>query len=69
MTPKTQATRRRQAALKRQLEPCLRIGQQLSNMAFNYKQNDKLPEAMRENFRQLQQDWDKAKRSLPKWIR
>ena len=63
------ATKRRQRAIRKVISPCLRIGQILSNVAYNCKQRDDVPADVRTSLAQLQRQWDEAQAKVPRWIR
>lgn len=66
----TKATiRKRQTRLKKAMQPCLLVGHQLSNVAFNLKQRNDIPEDIRATLASLQKQWDEAKKSIPNWMR
>ncbi len=46
---------------KADLEELLLVGQYMSNLLYNLKQDDKLPKPHREIFERDQERWDKAK--------
>ena len=54
--------------LKRILFNLCIAGQQLSNIAYNWKQQDDRPEHDRKVLKECQQQWDAASAKLPKWM-
>ncbi len=43
---------------KDELQRVLCVGQRMSNVMFNYKQNDKTPDDLRRLMAELQSEWD-----------
>lgn len=43
-------------------------GQQLSNIAYNFKQDENRPDRERQMFEECQKEWDAARNKLPRWV-
>ena len=54
--------------VRKALEEALQEAGMMSNVMFNFKQEDKLNKHERELCRERQEKWDKVKRDLPAWM-
>lgn len=43
-------------------------GQQLSNIAYNWKQDTNRPDLDRQMLKECQEKWDAARNKLPRWM-
>ena len=71
MSKKKTPKRKRAAAVRWSdfVLPLLNIGDQMSNICFNLKQDSKLPDTTRRSMAQCQEKWDAARRTADAAVR
>lgn len=59
----------KKAKAREMIELLFQAGSGMSNICFNGKQNEHIPENYRENMRVSQEVWDMAKNSVQEWMK
>ena len=57
------------AKIRKILSEVMSIGHTLSNIAFNTKQRDGVPNDIKESCEKYQKKWDEEWKKLPKWLK